>query len=108
MPRVRDQCHRVRHKPKAALDEHENQVEGHREAHAKVDTLGSYRVRMAVIVVMPMFMSGRVLMRVRTVIFILHRVCGPSTPGNLDPVKRTPPQYIKIQGNGELADFRPR
>jgi hypothetical protein len=56
----------------------------------------SVGMAVVMVMVMPMFMFmfmfmfmsavvtvriGRVLMRVRTVIFMLHQVCGPSTPG---------------------------
>ncbi len=53
MARVRDQCHRVGQEAKAALDNHESQVEEHGGAHSQVDAIARNGVRVAMCVAVP-------------------------------------------------------
>src|ERR1700688_2456892 len=58
MSGIGDQCHRVGYKSESTLDDHENQVERHRDGHAGIDALGRYSmsVTIPVGVTMPFLM----------------------------------------------------
>src|ERR1700734_1820538 len=53
MAGIRDQRHRIGQNSKAALDEHESQIQPHGDRHSGIDALGRNAVRMPVRMPMP-------------------------------------------------------
>jgi hypothetical protein len=74
MAGISDQCHRVGQKSKAALDDHENQVQRHRESHSGIDALGRYAMGMRV------FMFVLVFMLVPAMLMLFHQMYLTPTP----------------------------
>ncbi len=62
MTRIGNQCHRIRQKPKATLDDHEHHVQRHRHGHSGIDALGRHAMSVPMSVLMLMLMSPSMLM----------------------------------------------